>query len=172
MCGGPIAGESCLRRAAPAGDPEAAALVADLYAREGALPPPVMPRRRYGFRGAAAAGQPPDRLVCSISRGRCGADSLAALAKADRNALDDISVLAWSIANQHPAVFGPVAGAEGRSVPTPKREKAPIRRVDGEAKDYLPGAKARRADAILLEIERSFGSLSRRRNRRPAFCLP
>ena len=53
----PTEGESWLRRAALAGDPEAAALIGDLYAAGGALPPNFAEAAIW-FRRAAEAGHP------------------------------------------------------------------------------------------------------------------
>src|SRR6185503_13788724 len=50
----PIEGESWLRRAALAGDPEAAAVVGDLYARGGKLPPNYAEASIWFRRGAEA----------------------------------------------------------------------------------------------------------------------
>ena len=64
----PVEGESWLRRAALAGDPEAAAVVGDLYAKGGTAAAELSPRRRYGSaapRRLATAARPA-RWACSI----------------------------------------------------------------------------------------------------------
>ena len=62
-----VEGESWLRRAALAGDAEAAAMVGDLYARGGELPPNYAEAAIW-FRRAAEAGHPMRRArsACCI----------------------------------------------------------------------------------------------------------
>jgi TPR repeat protein len=63
----PIAGESWVRRAALAGDPEAATFIANLYARSGPLPPNYSEAAGW-YRRAAEAGQQPTHCLLRIAR--------------------------------------------------------------------------------------------------------
>jgi uncharacterized protein len=61
-----VAGETWLRRAALAGDPQAAALVGDLYVRNGPLPPNHTEAANWYRRAAEARHQAAARALGSL----------------------------------------------------------------------------------------------------------